>query len=81
MLRCGDGSLYTGVTNDLDRRLASHSRGAGAAYTRSRLPVALVFHERAANRGSALRREAVLKRLPRAEKLLLVSAKRRRRAR
>jgi putative endonuclease len=78
LLRCGDGSLYTGITNDLDRRIAAHSRGTGAAYTRSRLPVALVFHEPAADRGAALRREAALKRLPRAAKLLLVSAPRRR---
>jgi len=81
MLRCGDGSLYTGVTNDLDRRLASHSRGMGAAYTRSRLPVELVFHERAADRGAALRREAALKRLPRADKLLLLASNRRGRQR
>jgi putative endonuclease len=76
MLRCGDGSLYTGVTNDLDRRIATHSRGEGAAYTRSRLPVALVFHELAPDRGAALRREAALKRLPRAEKLLLLGSMR-----
>ena len=78
MLRCGDGSLYTGITNDLDRRIASHARGRGAAYTRSRLPVALVFHEPAVDRGAALRREAALKRLPRAEKLLLCAPRRRR---
>ncbi|HYX92652.1 MAG TPA: GIY-YIG nuclease family protein [Myxococcaceae bacterium] len=81
MLRCGDGSLYTGITNDLDRRLASHARGTGAAYTRSRLPVALVFQEGAADRGAALRREAALKRLPRWEKLLLVGSTRPRRKR
>ena len=78
MLRCGDGSLYTGITNDLDRRIACHARGTGAAYTRSRLPVTLVFQEAAADRGAALRREAALKRLPRQEKLLLLSAPRRR---
>ena len=77
MLRCGDGSLYTGITNDLDGRIASHSRGKGAAYTRSRLPVTLVFHEPAADRSAALRREAALKRLPRAAKLLLLPAARR----
>jgi putative endonuclease len=79
MLRCGDGSLYTGITNDLERRLAAHSRGSGGAYTRSRLPVALVFHEKARDRSSALRREAALKRLARAEKLLLLSVPSRRR--
>ena len=45
ILRCGDGSLYTGITNDLSRRLAAHSSGRGAKYTRSRLPVALVWQE------------------------------------
>ncbi|ATB30511.1 GIY-YIG nuclease family protein [Melittangium boletus] len=72
MLRCRDGSLYTGATNDLERRVATHNRGRGAAYTRARLPVTLVWSEQAADRGSALRREAALKRLPRAEKLRLV---------
>ncbi|WP_434386136.1 GIY-YIG nuclease family protein [Melittangium boletus] len=73
MLRCRDGSLYTGATNDLERRVATHNRGRGAAYTRARLPVTLVWSEQAADRGSALRREAALKRLPRAEKLRLVA--------
>jgi putative endonuclease len=73
LLRCGDGSLYTGATNDLARRLAAHSRGDGARYTRSRLPVVLVFEERARGRGAALRREAALKQLSRAEKLELVA--------
>jgi putative endonuclease len=71
LLRCADGSLYAGATNDLPRRLAAHLRGDGARYTRSRLPVALVFEERARDRGDALRREAALKRLSRAEKLEL----------
>lgn len=72
MLRCGDGTLYTGATNDLERRVATHNRGRGAAYTRARLPVTLVWSEPAADRGAALRREAALKRLTRAEKLRLV---------
>jgi putative endonuclease len=72
MLRCRDGSLYTGATNDLARRLARHGAGTGARYTRSRLPVLLVYQERARDRGAALRRESALKRLTRAEKLLLV---------
>jgi putative endonuclease len=72
MLRCRDGTLYTGATNDLERRLATHNRGKGAAYTRARLPVTLVWSESAADRGAALRREAALKRLSRAEKLRLV---------
>ncbi|WP_257462832.1 GIY-YIG nuclease family protein [Archangium lipolyticum] len=72
MVRCRDGSLYTGATNNLERRLATHNRGRGAAYTRARLPVTLVWSEAAADRGAALRREAALKRLSRAEKLRLV---------
>jgi putative endonuclease len=74
VLRCGDGTLYTGATNDLPARLATHAAGKGARYTRSRLPVALVYEERAADRGSALRREAALKRLSRPEKLAMVAA-------
>jgi putative endonuclease len=73
VLRCGDGSLYTGVTNDLARRLARHGAGKGARYTRSRLPIALAWVEPARGRGAALRREAALKRLSRREKLALVS--------
>jgi len=72
MLRCGDGSLYTGITNDLTKRLAAHRAGTGARYTRARLPVRLVYREARATRGSALRREAAIKRLPRAAKLALV---------
>ncbi|HYG66739.1 MAG TPA: GIY-YIG nuclease family protein [Anaeromyxobacteraceae bacterium] len=79
VLRCGDGSLYTGATNDLDARLARHAAGRGARYTRSRLPVALVHVERAAGRGAALRREAAVKRLTRTEKLVLVAGAKRRR--
>jgi putative endonuclease len=74
MLRCRDGSLYTGITNDLDQRLKAHAAGNGARYTRSRLPVALVYRERARDRSAALRREAALKRLTRAEKLALIAA-------
>ena len=80
LLRCRDGSLYAGATSDLAARVARHSAGKGARYTRSRLPVRLVYDEPAADRGAALRREAALKRLPRAEKLALV-ARRRGRAR
>jgi len=63
MLRCRDGSLYTGATNDLDQRLRVHRSGRGAAYTRSRLPVRLVYAEPAADRSMALRREWALKQL------------------
>lgn len=72
VLRCGDGSLYTGITNDLPRRLSVHQAGKGGAYTRSRRPVRVVYTERRATRGAALRREAELKRLPRSAKLSLI---------
>lgn len=80
MLRCADGSLYTGATNDLEARVARHGAGKGAAYTRSRLPVTLVFHEPAPDKGTALRREAALKRLTRSQKLALVHRTRAERA-
>ncbi|MGB8931174.1 MAG: GIY-YIG nuclease family protein [Anaeromyxobacteraceae bacterium] len=73
-LRCGDGSLYAGATNDMARRVASHAAGKGARYTRSRLPVTLVYEEPVRGRGAALRREAALKRLSRKEKLALVAS-------
>jgi putative endonuclease len=76
MLRCGDGTLYTGATNDLERRVATHGRGKGAAYTRARLPVTLVWSEPAEDRSAALRREAALKRLSRDEKLRLIAPRR-----
>ena len=72
LLRCRDGTLYAGATNDVERRLAAHAAGRGARYTRSRLPVKLVWREPARDRGAALSREAALKRLDRAEKLRLV---------
>ena len=72
MLRCGDGTLYTGCTNDLPRRLEAHRRGRGAKYTRSRLPVALAYREEAPDRSAALRREAAIKRLSRPQKLALI---------
>lgn len=72
MLRCGDGSLYTGCTNNLSRRLAAHQSGKGAKYTRSRPPVELVYQEAAADKSAALRRETAIKRLERREKLALI---------
>ena len=68
LARCADGSFYTGITTDLARRVAEHNAGCGAAYTRSRLPVKLVYFESAANRSGALRREYVIRRLSRREK-------------
>lgn len=75
MLRCGDGSLYTGCTNDLPRRIEAHQSGKGAKYTRSRPPVALVYQEEAEDKSAALRREAAIKHLGRAKKLALVEGK------
>ena len=69
ILRCGDGTLYTGCTNDLPRRLEAHQSGRGAKYTRSRLPVELVYREGVADKSAALRREAAIKRLERRKKL------------
>lgn len=74
MLRCRDGSLYTGCTDDVERRLAVHSSGKGAKYTRSRLPVTLVYQEEAADKSAALRREAAIKRLTRVQKLVLLQS-------
>lgn len=77
MLRCHDGSLYTGATNDLPRRLAAHTAGKGARYTRGRLPVTLAYVEPQPSRSQALRREASLKKLPRGDKLRLTETARR----
>ena len=71
VLRCGDGTLYTGVTTDLERRLAMHARGRGARYTRGRGPFTVLHAEHGLGHGDALRREHALKRLSREEKLSL----------
>jgi len=72
LARCADGSLYTGIARDAARRISAHNAGRGAAYTRSRLPVALVHAEPAADRPAALRREWAIKRLSRPEKEKLI---------
>ena len=72
ILRCGDGSLYTGITNDLERRVAVHNSGKGGKYTRSHLPVAPVYWETVPDKGAALRRELAIKALTREEKLELI---------
>lgn len=64
VVRCADGSLYTGVARDLAARIAAHNAGRGARYTRGRGPVTLVYQEGADDRASAQRREAAIKRLP-----------------
>ena len=74
LARCGDGSLYTGITTDPARREATHNAGRGAAYTRARRPVRLVHVEPAADLGAALRRELAIKRMARVEKEQLVKA-------
>lgn len=74
ILRCADGTLYTGCTNDLSRRLAAHNAGKGAKYTRSRRPVELVYREEVPDKSAALRREAAIKRLSRQEKLALIQS-------
>jgi predicted GIY-YIG superfamily endonuclease len=68
ILRCGDGSLYTGIAKDVQARFKQHSEGRGAAYTRSRLPVTLLYQENGFNRSDALIREAQIKAMPRAKK-------------
>ena len=72
--RCRDGSLYTGVTTDRARRLAEHNSGGGGSYTRSRIPVVMVYWELAPDRSAALRREGAIKRLSRAQKEKLVGS-------
>lgn len=72
MLRCADGTLYSGYTTDPIRRTALHNSGKGAKYTRSRLPVELVFVECYATKSEALKREAALKRLSREKKIELI---------
>lgn len=71
LVRCGDGSLYAGVSNDVARRVAAHASGKGARYTRSRPPVALAWRSPALDKRMAHRLEARLKRLARADKLAI----------
>ena len=73
LLRCSDGSLYTGITNDLPKRLKAHATGKASKYTRSRLPVRLAYSEPQRSKSAALKREAAIKKLPRRMKLTLVA--------
>ena len=68
ILRCGDGTLYTGTAADVERRLAAHRRGRGAKYTRGRGPLAVVYREACPDQGAALRREAAIKKYRRKRK-------------
>lgn len=77
ILRCRDGSLYTGITNDLPKRLKTHTAGKASRYTRSRLPVTLAHQEPAPTKSHALKREAAIKRLTRRAKLTLIGPRRR----
>lgn len=74
ILRCADGTLYTGYTDDPERRARVHNAGKGAKYTRSRLPVELVYREALEDKSAALRREREIKKLSRAQKLALIAA-------
>jgi len=71
MLQCKDGTLYTGITDDLEHRLAAHSAGKGAKYTRGRGPLLLRYVERCESHSQALKREYALKQLPRTAKVEL----------
>lgn len=76
ILRCGDGTLYTGIAVDAQKRLAVHRSGRGAKYTRGRGPLEMVYCESGLTHSEALRREAALKRLPREEKNRLIAESR-----
>ena len=73
ILRCADGTLYTGITNNLDRRVSEHETGQGAKYTKGRGPFQLVYNEACEDRGAASKRENEIKSLSRDEKLKLVA--------
>ena len=77
MVMCSDGSLYTGWTTDLDRRVRCHNKGQGAKYTKSRLPVRLVYHEEFETKQEAMQREYAIKQLSRQDKLKLIRLYRR----
>lgn len=73
ILRCGDDTLYTGITTDVEKRLEAHRRGKGAKYTRGRSPLELVYQETCGSHSEALKREAEIKSKPRMEKLALIA--------
>lgn len=73
LLECGDGSFYCGWTNNLPKRLAAHQSGKGGKYTRSHLPVHLVYYETADSKEAAMRREAAIKKLTHTQKLQLIA--------
>ena len=73
ILRCGDGTLYTGITTDLEKRFEAHKRGKGAKYTRGRGPLELVYRETCGTHSDALKREIQIKRLNREQKQALIA--------
>ena len=75
ILRCGDGTLYTGIAADVDKSLALHQSGKGAKYTRGRGPLTVVYREECADKSAALRRELEVKALPREKKLALIEGR------
>ena len=74
ILRCADGTLYTGITTDVDKRFEAHCAGKGAKYTRGRSPLTLVYREECGDHSSALKRELEVKKLPRQKKEQLIQA-------
>lgn len=76
ILRCADDTLYTGITNDLAKRLAAHNAGTAAKYTKTRIPVEVVFVENCVDRSAALKRELQIKSLKRPDKLALLGSAR-----
>lgn len=76
ILRCGDGTLYTGITTDVEKRLETHRLGKGAKYTRGRSPLELTYQEECGSHSEALKREAAVKKLSREQKEILIQEKR-----
>ena len=76
ILECADGTLYTGWTTDMERRLRAHNSGRGAKYTRGRRPVSVAYREEQSTRSAAQKREAAIRRLSRVDKLKLIERKR-----
>lgn len=74
VLRCGDGTLYTGITTNIEKRLAAHRAGKGAKYTRGRAPLELIYRELCGAHSDALKKEYRFKQLPRAEKERIIAS-------
>ncbi|MEP1231547.1 MAG: GIY-YIG nuclease family protein [Litorimonas sp.] len=73
IVRCADGSFYTGISNDVDKRIATHNAGKGAKYTSRRTPVTLIYSEPSENRSTATKRERIIKKYSRAKKVSLIA--------